>query len=78
MKTKKEIEHSECESMNLLKEVLFCTDVVDVSVRAKRNSIAQFPVQNTWDDFFLSSKHEVSEDFMKERADQFQSEREDL
>ena len=53
----------------------FPDDVKQVNVRVVGKDRVLSPVDNTWDSFFLSEQH-VSDDFMKQRASQEQSERE--
>lgn len=48
-----------------------------VQVRALGSERIISPVDHTWDSFFLNGP-EVSDDFMMERAEQVQSERESL
>lgn len=49
--------------------------IKEVKVIVMGQSRLLVPVNNTWDDFFLSSEG-VSDDFMNERGDQEQQERE--
>ena len=57
-----------------------------VDIRARGNERIIAPVGQTWDSFFLGgtdspdihSSHQVSDDFLPERASQHQSEREAL
>ena len=53
----------------------FPESVKKVVVRILGKDRVLSPVENTWDSFFLS-KDRVSDDFMKKRASQEQSERE--
>lgn len=53
----------------------FPDDVKQVNVRVVGKDRVLSPVDNTWDSFFLSEQR-VSDDFMKQRASQEQSERE--
>ena len=53
----------------------FPENVKKVLVRIIGKDRVLSPVENTWDSFFLSEDR-VSDDFMKERASQEQSERE--
>ena len=53
----------------------FPDDVKQVNVRVIGKDRVLSPVDNTWDSFFLSEQR-VSDDFMKQRASQEQSERE--
>ncbi len=53
----------------------FPESVKKVVVRILGKDRVLSPVENTWDSFFLS-KNGVSDDFMKKRASQEQSERE--
>jgi len=48
-----------------------------VEIRARGNERIIAPLGQIWDSFFLDG-HTVSDDFMSERASQFQSEREAL
>ncbi len=52
-------------------------DVKKVQVRARGLDRIISPVGRTWDEFFLRGP-QVSDDFMAERADQQQGDREDL
>ncbi len=56
-------------------DMRFPADVKTVIVRAIGHERIIAPIENTWDSFFLSNES-VSSDFMNERADQAQSERE--
>lgn len=56
-------------------DMRFPADVKTVIVRAIGHERIIAPLENTWDSFFLSNES-VSNDFMNERADQAQSERE--
>ena len=56
-------------------DMRFPADVKTVIVRAIGHERIIAPIENTWDSFFLSNDS-VSSDFMNERADQAQSERE--
>lgn len=56
-------------------DMRFPADVKTVIVRAVGHERIIAPIENTWDSFFLSNES-VSNDFMNERADQAQSERE--
>ncbi|WP_397458055.1 type II toxin-antitoxin system VapB family antitoxin [Pseudomonas asplenii] len=56
-------------------DMRFPADVKLVTVRAVGRERIISPVENTWDSFFLAEKS-VSDDFMTERAEQAQKERE--
>ena len=56
-------------------DMRFPADVKTVIVRAIGHERIIAPIENTWDSFFLSGES-VSNDFMNERADQVQGERE--
>ena len=56
-------------------DMRFPAGVKTVEVRAVGRELIISPVENTWDSFFLASES-VSDDFMEERADQHQQERE--
>ncbi|MES2663269.1 MAG: type II toxin-antitoxin system VapB family antitoxin [Pseudomonadota bacterium] len=56
-------------------EVRFPENVKKVTVRVVGKERVLSPVENTWDSFFLSDQT-VTDDFMNERADQIQQERE--
>ncbi|QLG94545.1 antitoxin [Pseudomonas yamanorum] len=58
-------------------DMRFPEGVKTVEVRAVGRELIISPVENTWDSFFLASES-VSEDFMEERAEQVQQERESL
>ena len=58
-------------------DMRFPADVKTVIVRAVGHERIIAPIENTWDSFFLSSEP-VSSDFMNERADQVQQDRETL
>jgi antitoxin VapB len=53
----------------------FPEDVKKVTVRKVGKDRILSPVENSWDSFFLSDES-VSEDFLTERADQVQQDRE--
>ncbi|EEP94952.1 Possible virulence-associated protein [Yersinia aldovae ATCC 35236] len=53
----------------------FPENVKSVTVRAVGNERILSPVENSWDSFFFNSPR-VSDDFLTERAEQHQSERE--
>lgn len=55
----------------------FPDDVKQVNIIIKGNDRLLTPIDRTWDAFFLSEDG-VSEDFLPERAEQFQSPREAL
>lgn len=63
------------QAVRLPVDTRFPDDVKQVNVRVVGNDRILSPVDNMWDSFFISDEH-VSDDFMKERASQEQSERE--
>ncbi len=58
-------------------DMRFPVDVKTVVVRAIGRERIISPIENTWDSFFLGGEP-VSDDFMTERAEQTQQERESL
>ena len=67
--------NNRAQAVSLPADTRFPDDVKQVNVRIVGKDRVLSPVDNTWDSFFLSEEH-VSDDFMKERASQAQSERE--
>lgn len=65
------------QAVRLPLEVRLPEGVRKVEVRIKGNERIIAPVGQAWDSFFLDGPI-VSDDFMPERADQYQSERESL
>ena len=65
------------QAVRLPLEVRLPEGVRKVEVRIKGNERIIVPVGQAWDSFFLDGPI-VSDDFMPERADQYQSERESL
>lgn len=63
------------QAVKLPADTRFPDDVKQVNVCVVGKDRILSPVDNTWDSFFLSNER-VSDDFMKERASQEQSERE--
>ena len=63
------------QAVRLPAETRFPEEVKKVSVRVVGKERILSPIEKTWDSFFLSDQS-VSEDFMVERADQIQTERE--
>lgn len=63
------------QAVRLPADTRFPDDVKKVSVRVKGKDRIISPVANTWDSFFLGEES-VTEDFMRERADQEQQDRE--
>ncbi len=63
------------QAVRLPAEVRFPDSVSKVSVRVVGKERILSPVENTWDSFFCTDNH-VSEDFLSERADQHQPDRE--
>jgi len=56
-------------------DMRFPDEVKKVTIRSTGKERILSPVENTWDSFFLSGQS-VTDDFMNERADQEQPERE--
>ena len=75
MKQGSVFENNRTQSVRLPAETRFPAEVKKVLVRVRGNDRIISPVDKTWDSFFLSDSL-FSEDFMMERADQHQSERE--
>ena len=65
------------QSVRLPAETRFPDAVKKVTVRVVGQDRILSPVENTWDSFFLSQV-QTTDDFIKERASQEQSEREPL
>lgn len=63
------------QAVRLPAEVRFPDSVSRVSVRVVGKERILSPVENTWDSFFYA-ENGVSEDFLTERAEQHQPERE--
>ena len=68
-------ENNRTQSVRLPVEARFSKSVKRVIVRVQGNERILTPVDQTWDSFFLGAPS-VSDDFMQERADQSQPERE--
>lgn len=65
------------QAVRLPAEVRFPDSVSKVSVRVVGKERILSPVENTWDSFFCTDNR-VSEDFLSERAEQYQSDREEF
>jgi antitoxin VapB len=76
MKIGSVFENNRTQAVRLPAETRFPKNVKKVTVRIIGDTRVISPVKNTWDDFFLSSDNTVTDDFMVDRASQFQSERE--
>jgi antitoxin VapB len=63
------------QNVRLPADVRFPETVKSVTVRVVGNDRILSPVENTWDSFFLGNAP-VTDDFLTERAGDFQSERE--
>ena len=63
------------QNVRLPVELRFPENVKSVTVRAVGNERILSPVENSWDSFFFNSLS-VSDDFLIERSEQRQSERE--
>lgn len=68
-------ENNRTQSVRLPAETRFPENVKKVSVRVVGKERILSPVDAVWDSFFLSEDN-VSDDFLQERAQQFQAERE--
>lgn len=68
-------ENNRTQSVRLPMETRFPKSVKRVNVRVRGNERILTPTDQTWDSFFLAETG-VSDDFMPERADQSQPERE--
>lgn len=69
------VENNEMQVILLPEEMRFPSDVKRVTVRRLGKDRVLSPAQNTWDSFFLGPQT-VTDDFITERADQHQTERE--
>jgi len=67
--------NSRSQAVRLPADQRFPEEVKKVTVRKVGKDRILSPVENSWDSFFLAEEA-VSEDFMVERADQFQKDRE--
>lgn len=65
------------QAVRLPAEMRLPENVRKVNVRSKGRERIIAPIENMWDNFFLGEEG-VSEDFMKERGSQEQSDRESL
>lgn len=68
-------ENNRTQAVRLPADTRFPDDVKKVAVRVIGNERIISPIENTWDSFFLADS-QFSDDFMTERAEQHQSERE--
>jgi len=75
MKIGSVFENNRTQAVRLPAETRFPKNVKKVTVRIVGDTRVISPVNKTWNDFFLSDNN-VTDDFMSERASQFQSERE--
>ncbi len=76
MKIGSVFENNRTQAVRLPAETRFPKNVKKVNVRIIGDTRVISPVKKTWDDFFLSTDKTVTDDFMVERASQFQLERE--
>jgi len=76
-KTGTVFENNRTQSVRLPVETRFPASVKRVHVLVRGNERILTPTDQTWDTFFLGEAS-VSDDFMQERADQVQAERETL
>lgn len=63
------------QAVRLPADTRFPAHVRQVNVRIKGNERILSPVENTWDSFFLSNE-QAPNDFLPERAEQIETERE--
>ncbi|MCD6396747.1 MAG: antitoxin [Spirochaetaceae bacterium] len=69
-------ENNRTQAVRLPSETRFPKEIKKVLVRIIGNTRVISPINKTWDSFFNQENEGVSDDFMEERASQFQSERE--
>ncbi len=69
-------ENNRTQAVRLPAETRFPKEIKKVLVRIIGNTRVISPLNKTWDSFFHQEAEGVSDDFMVERASQFQSERE--
>ncbi len=69
-------ENNRTQAVRLPSETRFPKEIKKVLVRIIGNTRVISPINKTWDSFFHQEDEGVSDDFMEERASQFQSERE--
>jgi len=69
-------ENNRTQAVRLPAETRFSKGIKKVVVRVVGNTRIISPLNKTWDSFFYPEAECVSDDFMTERASQFQSERE--
>ncbi len=69
-------ENNRTQAVRLPSETRFPKEIKKVLVRIIGNTRVISPLNKTWDSFFHQEDEGVSDDFMIERATQFQSERE--
>jgi len=69
-------ENNRTQAVRLPADTRFSKDVKKVSVRVVGKSRIIEPLHQDWDSFFLADGEGVSEDFLNNRADQYQPERE--
>lgn len=65
------------QSVRIPAEYRFPDEVKNVSIRKVGNSLVLTPSEGKWNNFFLSPEH-PSDDFMQDRGEQVQAERESL
>ena len=65
------------QAVRLPADTRFPDEIKQVTVRVVGKDRILSPIDSSWDSFFLS-KERVTDDFMKERASQEQSEREEF
>jgi len=75
MATGSVFENNKTQAVRLPAETRFPEGIKRVTVRVLGAERVLSPVENTWDSFFLA-KQTATDDFMTERADQHQPERE--
>jgi antitoxin VapB len=77
MSTGTVFENNRTQAVRLPADTRFPDSVRKVNVRVVGKDRIISPVENTWDSFFLGGET-VSDDFLVERASQYQPERESL
>lgn len=74
----KVFENNKTQAVRLPLAVRFSAAVKQVVIRTVGPDRVISPVEQSWDSFFLSSETTVSEDFLTERSEQIDTQRESL
>jgi len=69
-------ENNKSQAVRLPVSVRFPNSVKKVVIRSIGNSRIISPIDSTWDSFFLNPETQVSDDFLNERGDQTETQRE--